>query len=123
MRFLLTLAMICTFFGVSYAQTDYRLGPDKDGVVWFTNKKMIHPVVNQRHMTAMFTEPKTTLHFAVYVEVDCSDNTIRLHGMDTFRNGYKVNSIEDKSDWATPKGLAIKLYQFVCREKATLVMM
>jgi len=115
--------MMCAFFGVSYAQTDYRLGPDKEGEVWYTNKNMIHTVVGQRYMTAMFNAPKKTLHFAVYVEVDCSDNTIRLHGMDTFRNGNKINSVEDKTEWATPKGLAIKLYQFVCTEKGTISMM
>lgn len=118
--------MICVLFSVSYAQqkVEVRLGTDKKGTSWFTLEKFIEPIKGQRYMTAMFTNPgRDGSHVALFAEVDCSDNTMRFHGMDSYFNYKKVNSLDETTDWARPAGVAIKLYEFVCTKKGNRLIM
>lgn len=120
MKFLLTMAFIAFSTLTVSAQAEVKLGQSTDKQTWFTVRDFIQPIVNQRYMTAMYTTPRAKgTHVVIFVEVDCSDNTIRLHGMDSYRNMRKINSIEEVTQWANPKGIAVKLYQFVCGMEAT----
>lgn len=119
MRYILLAVMVGVFAVSASAQTEIRLGVDSQKTVWFTMKEFPKLIAEQRFMTAMYTtvKPKGT-HHVVFVEVDCSDNSIRLHGMDTYVNMKKVNEIEDVTEWAKPKGVAIKLYAEVCSPRS-----
>jgi hypothetical protein len=117
MKQLLILAILATTLTVNAQtkSTEVSLGKDASDVAWFTSTTFPSKVMQRRYMTAMYTTPQVKgSHIVVYVEVDCSDNTIRLHGMDSYTNLEKVDSLTDVTRWARPKGVAIKLYQSVC---------
>jgi len=99
--------------------TQIDLGKGSDGDSWYTNKEFPRPLQAKRWMTAMFTTPQVRgEHVVIYVEVDCSDNTIRLHGMEVYRNMRKVSEVEEVTGWATPKGPAKRLYDSVCTTRS-----
>jgi hypothetical protein len=122
MKKLLTLIVLMSAMVTVQAQQRYtqiELGKDGYGDAWFTNKEFPKPLQAKRWMTAMFTTPKMNgEHVVIYVEVDCSDNTIRLHGMDVYRNMEKVGEVGEVTKWGTPKGPSKRLYDSVCRTRS-----
>jgi hypothetical protein len=122
MKNLLTLVILLATTITVQAQQKYTqidLGKGTDGEAWHTNKEFPRPLQAKRWMTAMFTTPRMNgQHVVIYVEVDCSDNTIRLHGMEVYRNMRKVGEVEEVTGWATPKGPAKRLYDSVCTTRS-----
>jgi len=103
------------------AQQEITLGKDNDGVKWYTRTTLVEKLRDQRHMSAMYTKPnRKNVRYAIYVEVDCSDNTARLHGMDVFRDGEKIGGVEDVTQWIKPKGMVAVMVKIICEPTQTM---
>jgi hypothetical protein len=111
----ITIATILTAIIATSAQTQIRVGKDKEGVEWFTFAGTVRKVVGERYVTGIHTAPKAKgTSLVVYIEVDCSDFTARLVGYTVYTNGKKTNSSDSKTDWGTPQGLIRTMYYRMC---------
>ena len=119
-RFLLAIATICVFFGVSYSQS--KLGEDlvfvgkMDDKLWFLDPSLVTDTVRKTKIAPMLTNHEGGIIVSLN-EIDCTDSTIRLHGLQFFEDGKKVVENMKKSDWLKADGIAIKLVELVCKPK------
>lgn len=104
------------------AQTVTKVGKDSEGTEWFTFTETIKQKEDGRYLAGMHTAPKRRGAMTlVFVELDCSDNTLRLLGVQLWKDGKKEGSLYEKTEWATPKGIGKNLYDLVCHPNKKVV--
>lgn len=123
MRYLFTITMICTLFGVSYAQktdTIHDVGKDKDGDSWYLDTKLIvrpEPPAEWLLVMPIYTRlGERTLVFMF--NVDCSDSTyqfVKAFSMD--RTGKILFEETKRTDWARFTGYSGNAARITCRVK------
>ena len=122
MRFLLTTALICAFFGVSYSQktsTVHNVGKDKDGDVWYLDTSLVvkaNPPADWLRVMPIYTQlPGRTLVFMF--NVDCTDSTyqfVKAFSMD--RGGNLLFEETNRSAWSRFAGYSGNAARMVCRQ-------
>lgn len=122
MRFLVTTAMICVLFGVSYAQQDltvHNIGKDKDGDTWYVDTSLtrkLNPPSDWITLMPIYTLlPGRALVF--YFNVDCAEGTYQLRkaqSIDT--NGRVIWEQNERSSWAKFVGYSGRGAQIVCKQ-------
>jgi hypothetical protein len=126
MRFLLTITMICAFFGVSYSQTKdtlHNVGKDRDGDTWYLDTEVVRrldPPAEWAYIMPIYTKLSgRTLVF--FFNVDCTDNTYQLvRSLTLDSNARVINRTNERSVWAPFTGYSGNAARIVCRENQRL---
>lgn len=119
-----TIATILILMAVAtiQAQTEISLGKDSKGLEWFTFKDKVTKIGKTVYFTGIHTEPKRKGEtLIVYMEVDCSDDTVRLVGLTIYDNGKKVATSDEVGGWGKPKGIARKVYNRICTPSSSIM--
>ncbi|MFZ9272057.1 MAG: hypothetical protein ACO24B_01435 [Ilumatobacteraceae bacterium] len=120
MRFLLTFALICALFGVSYSQEDrdLRLVGKADGHLWFIDFDTVTEHIDGTRSGAMVRTEDGGL-IAAFQVADCQRSRLKILKMAFFKNGKMEVEIKGKNEWLAADGFGRKVLAIMCQPLKT----